>query len=223
MRKKLIETAAFLLAAAATLTVGFLLSPARRGPAQQPTVHGPSLPGHSGQLACRLVFRNDGSGSGVPVAVTPQGFTVVLTAKHVIDAGPQDELCVRLGDISATVVRIERHPELDLAAVWIQTRLPVIQFDMNAIQFGERIQAAGWIFGEYLTLVEGLVSNPGQFSADVLPGCSGGPVIRNGRLIGILVACLAIHSPFGRIPIGAQADFVEISVAQPWLESILPR
>lgn len=176
---------------------------------------------HPAQATVKIVLADGGTGSGIPVRITPEGFTIVLTAKHVVENVLPEVVSVIAGETSTPVSRIERHPVLDLAALWVQVQLPAIGIDYDPIAFGERLQGAGFLFGDSLTLAEGLVSIPGHVSIDILPGCSGGPVIRNGRLVGVLVQCIVAGSPFGRIPIGAQAIFVEISAAREWLSDIL--
>lgn len=176
---------------------------------------------HPAQATVKVILGEGGMGSGIPVVVTPQGFTIVLTAKHVVEGAAQETMSVKAGEVTKSVSRVELHPTLDIAAVWVQIQLPVVPVDVSPTAFGERLQGVGFLFGDQLQLAEGLVSAPGKLSIDILPGCSGGPVLRGDRVVGILTMCVVVGSPLGGIPVGAQATFVEISTAGAWLSGIL--
>jgi hypothetical protein len=164
-----------------------------------------------------LLKEGQGSGSGIGVKVTPAGFTIVLTAKHVAEHLNVDTSTVLSGEVELPIVRIEMCPDADLAAVWVQRQLPVVPVDYSRVQFGDRVQAAGWVYGSFLHLDEGLVARNGNVSIDSYPGCSGGPVLRNGKLVGLIVSSMRQAG----IPVGGPSDFEEISRSAAWLRGIL--
>lgn len=173
---------------------------------------------HPAQLVVRLVIPNVGVGSGVPVKVQGNR-TAILTCKHVTAEG--NALVARLGEAEWPVVQVQEHPSLDLAVVWIEGQLPVLEISLTSDQIGDRLQAVGWLFGDQLHVCEGLVCGKGKLSVDMMPGCSGGPVLRGQEVVGIVEATVSISSPFGNIPIGAAADFVPLSEAEPWIRAML--
>lgn len=206
---------------AAVLFLGALLALLAFIPLALPSPMILPLSWHPAQATVKVILGEGGMGSGIPVDVTPEGFTIVLTAKHVVEGAAQATMSVQAGEVTLPVTRVEQHATLDIAAIWVQMQLPVVRVDGAPIAFGERLQGAGFLFGDQLQLAEGLVSIPGHFSIDILPGCSGGPVLREGRVVGILVQCIVANSPFGGMPVGAQAIFVQISEARDWLSGIL--
>lgn len=160
-------------------------------------------------------------GTAVPVQNTPEGFTIFLTAKHVVEAAGQPAFSLHHGKQKYDMVRVEQCEKLDLAAVWVQGVVPVVPLDYAPSVVGERLEGGGFIYGRELTLTEGLVPGHGAVSIDVLPGCSGGPILRNRKLVGIIATC--VLSPCGdeRVAVGALCGFVEICDAAEWLSGIL--
>lgn len=130
---------------------------------------------HPAQATVKVILGEGGMGSGIPVE-TRLGFTIVLTAKHVVEGAAVETMTVQAGEVTLPVTRVEQNDSLDIAALWVPMQLPVVPVDYAPIFFGERLQGAGFLFGEQLQLAEGLVSRPGKFSIDIMPGCSGGPV-----------------------------------------------
>ncbi len=164
-----------------------------------------------------MVIGPDGTGSGIPVKQTPEGFTIVLTAKHVAERITPPEGFVRSGEVTLPITRVELHPDMDVAAIWVQERLPTVEIDYEPVQFADEVEGAGWVFGSFLNLTRGLVARHGNVSMDSYPGCSGGPVFRRHRLVGIIVASMRV----GGLPVGGPSDFVQLSKAESWLRGIL--
>lgn len=158
-----------------------------------------------------------GSGSGIALA-SHQDLVIVLTAGHVVEGEEAANVRVQLGDLSWPAVRIEKHPTLDLAAIWIQSDVPTVPYSTEKPGFGARAQVSGYQFGEFMTVAEGLISGD-AVSVDSLPGASGGPVFCDGRVIGIVTRSLRCM----QIPIGASATFVPFSDAEEWISGILRR
>ena len=176
---------------------------------------------HPASLVAHVRLPGSGTGSGTPIA-HQGGRTAVLTAAHVVSVtADPTELVVELDGMSYPVKVAVAHPSLDLAIVWVVGRLPLVEVDFHAPEMGDRLLAAGWLFGEQLHLAEGLMGEKGKLSVDVMPGCSGGPVFRDGRVNGVVVATVSVSSPFGSIPLGVSADFVPLCVARDWLRAML--
>jgi trypsin-like peptidase len=175
-------------------------------------------PEHPAKLTA-LVDTPTGWGSAIPVHNTQDGLTIYLTAKHVVESAQGEPF--RVGE--RLVLRFEAHPTLDIAAVWVQGTLPTVPFSFEHVPFGARVESAGFQFGQFFALMDGLVSGQGWASLDSLPGCSGGPVFYQGRLVGITIGSMRANTAFGPIPIGALCQFVEISEVESELRAILRR
>lgn len=161
----------------------------------------------------------DGWGSGTPVQSHPMGITVILTAKHVAEHMTFDGTTRAIqGERTATAVRAELHPDLDVALVWFAgDEFELVEIDTAPLAVGSRAHAVGWMFGQVRTIGEGLISNRDSLSVDIMPGCSGGAVLRHNRVVGVLAANIVV----GGLPVGAVAIFVPISEIAGWLSGIL--
>lgn len=116
-----------------------------------------------------LLASTDGSfGSGVIVADR-----WVLTVDH-------------LGDVVGQTVRIV-HPTLDMALVRIENVRGGIAAGAPP-RLHDRLFAYGWHLGRFFLMTEGRQGAlPGEMSAPIIHGCSGGPVVNElGQLVGIV-------------------------------------
>lgn len=175
-------------------------------------------PPHPASLVVKVVLP-ESMGSGTPVAVRGNQ-TAILTARHVVEDESMSlptPMFAELAGRQYPVVQVCMHPELDVAIVWVEGRLPVVPMDHAPAVLGQRVQACGWLFGVQLQLDEGLVCEPDKASVDMLPGCSGGSIFREGEIVGVVSKTISISSPFGGIPVGACVDFVPIADAWRWI------
>lgn len=176
----------------------------------------PVIEEHVGQQV--YLFSLGKTGTAFPIHVTDQGFTILLTAKHVTESSMGwGTATVTVDGEPVPVTRVEQHLTEDVALIWIQRELPVLPLSDHEPRFGERAQVSGLAFGRFLLFSEGLISSPTEVSADIMPGCSGGPVFVDGRVVGVAVANLQ----FGGIPVGAMALFVKISTVRDWIDASL--
>lgn len=163
-------------------------------------------------LAAVKILADERWGTAVPV-LRWADFTVFVTAKHVVEGTSR----VSIGEHVAA--RVELHPELDLAAVWIQVQVPAVPVSRDPPTMGDRLLAVGYPLAEDLVIYEGIYSVPGVCSADVLPGCSGGPVFNSGRLVGIISKCIRI----GYGPVGSVCYFVPTEQLLSWVGDMIRR
>lgn len=210
---------AFTFAALLSLLGLFLLRPSS-----------PALPKTQHPAAYTLLVTGENEEAAVHascfgIVVTADGHTILATAKHVVEGFQANGLTasVRSGDVTVAVDRMESHPELDVGLLWVPIQLPCLPWSLETAEFGDRVQAAGWCFGQFLSLTEGLVANRGCLSVDLLPGASGGPVFKDGRAIGVVSRSVQLGSPFGPMPIGASVDFVELAQVETWLRQMIAR
>lgn len=158
-----------------------------------------------------------GYGSCTPIK-SVEGKTWVLTAKHVAEAAPIADLfqVLYLGE-EIRALRIVENPDLDVALVLVDGMLPALPMDEDPPFLGERLQSAGWDFGQWFNLSEGLVSGMDHMTTDSFPGSSGGAVLRNGQITGV------IHSNFqitGTV-VGGQTFFTPISEISDWIRATI--
>lgn len=148
-----------------------------------------------------VVLVDSATGFGSGVVVGPQ---MVLTARHVLDLEPDS---VVLSDGRRLPILGTISGPTDVAILIVMGSLPApVRFDMRPVTRGEHVYAIGNPFSRMLqgSLCHGRVTNtsiltelvPGRM--DLLDftdiqgggGMSGGPVLRNGRIVGIAVATL---------------------------------
>jgi hypothetical protein len=183
-----------------------------------------SEPFHPAELVCFLDTPT-GNGSAVPIAVTPEGFTVLLTARHVVEdlILPSDLTVSLRRGLPVPATRVEPCPDLDLALIWVQKVWPIVPFDLQELHFGDRVQGSGYFFNGPLMVSDGVLSERDIASVEAFPGCSGGAVLREGRLVGIIHSSgrVGVKGGMGSVPVGGIAIFVSISDALPWIRATL--
>ena len=145
-----------------------------------------------------VIKTKDGQGSGIAVSRLTEGFgkqTLVVTNCHVV----QSELLVTVTHRSTTGNGIVKScdAERDLAIVWVEGELPLVQIRSAAtLAVGEAVYAVGAPKGLDLSISEGIVSQLRtkntsrapmvQTTAAISPGSSGGGLFdAQGRLVGI--------------------------------------
>lgn len=168
--------------------------------------------------SCVLVYNDQGHGSGVII-----GKNIVLTAGHV---GRQPYLSVETndGDIHI-VIRTVIDPKADIALLFIEDMFdePILSLSTKELKTGDEILEIGTPFDmtnfncvlpghvvkidakiDYNYLIPG--TNMDIMDAHSGPGISGGPVILDGKVVGIVVASSGLLN--ASIPIGDCIDFI---------------
>ncbi len=153
-----------------------------------------------------------GDGSCIPIRHW-QDFTIFLTAKHVI----RDEPLASMTVDGKPVTRVEEHPTLDVALLWVQTVVPIVDLDSSRLEFGDEVFAAAWVGGHRI-LTHGYLSDFNTCSANAFFGMSGGGIFRSGRLIGTIIQ-LGQNSR-GIVPFCV--IFVPISATSEWIRDTIP-
>ena len=148
------------------------------------------------ELALRtaaIICMGDDVASCFPVAaVGREGCVAFLTAKHCVEPEPEG---VRLlsGD-QMPVVACDSHPTLDVGLIWARANphlplAPLKLADQNPL-IGTEALLAGYPQECGLWLSRGLIGSPDSrgwhwASIPIYFGCSGGPVLVDGRVVGI--------------------------------------
>lgn len=117
------------------------------------------------------------AGSGVVIA---QGW--VLTASHVLPVGTADGL---------DVAEVIEHPTLDLALLRVPGLLGyAVPLADELPKLHDPVHAIGWHLARQLQRTDGYQGGqPGQMSAPIIHGCSGGAVLNEaGELVGIIMS-----------------------------------
>lgn len=139
----------------------------------------------------RVVLPRNGCASCFPVA-EKFGCVALLTARHVVEGDP---FAVDLanGD-RMPIVAVVRHPTRDVALIWVRANpgrsvAPLTISDTDA-PIGSLAMLAGFPAGIGLWLSQGLIGSPdfeGEVwsSVPIYYGCSGGPVIVDGKVVGV--------------------------------------
>lgn len=139
---------------------------------------------------------SQGSGFAIGAAGGPEGFpTAIVTNYHVItdcagDDRPQPT--VEQGSATPATVLSDYDAENDLALLYIDVELPVLEFAADP-DVGDPVLAIGTPYGYSDTVTSGIVTN---IERDVLttdaavgPGNSGGPLVdRSGKVLGVITA-----------------------------------
>ena len=147
----------------------------------------------------RLFQRRDGSSEwiGTAFAIGPRAF---LTAKHVVDGySPQEVvLGAPLFDPPQRLRRIERHPERDVALLLLDPAAPVVEplaLAEHGPEVGDAVVCAGFshphrALNQFDTQISSYDGVAAQFIAkeDIARGMSGGPVRRDGAVVGVITA-----------------------------------
>lgn len=172
-----------------------------------------------------LVDLPNGWGSCVPIHRWAD-FTVFVTCKHVVEAATGRPFFVQVGASRLPVLRVEAHPDLDVALLLVQIQVPIVEMDAEPVRFGDHVFASGWTMMRHM-LSDGYVSADDTCSASIFPGMSGGGLFRNEKLVGIIeaVGMAGMDTPFGRfgVPVTFVHVFTPISRALPWIQGMLPR
>lgn len=161
-----------------------------------------------------LVHSLEGSrGSGVVIA---DGW--LLTVAHVLPV-------TGLDDDHAMVQRVHLHPHLDLALVKIEGLKGKVEIATELPKFGDELRTIGHHEGQVKLMTSGHQGKvPGHMSCEVMPGCSGGPVLNaRGELVGIVATVWIYRLPFGgSLPISHMAGYTPIDAdTRAWILSIV--
>lgn len=197
----------------------------RADPIPTPVVHAPEpeaakppTPSFNPLQQVYLTDTGAGYGSAVPIC-SWQDMTVFLTAKHVAEDPPL-RIWRQAEQKFYDVVRTVLDPDLDVALMFVQIQVPIVDIDPEPTQFGETVRASAWTLNTQV-LTEGLVSDWETCSASVYPGCSGGGVFRGNRLVGVIRGVGMDWRRNVRVPF--ISVFTPISKALPWIRDNLPR
>lgn len=143
-----------------------------------------------------LVSVSSPSGRGSGVAVGPH---TVLTALHVVGDANSVGLVDYKGDKhTGTVLSIGRHPDIDVAVIQTESRLPnYVEFSCEVPKQGSRVVISGNPMSVSKMVTRGFVgqnhtarNKPVPLDVSVGPGNSGGPVFHDGKVVGILVSAI---------------------------------
>jgi S1-C subfamily serine protease len=156
----------------------------------------------AGVVGLTVTGCSTGEAHGSGIVVAPG---LVLTAAHVVKGA--DEIDVTDGAHSTTASVVAFDPDMDLAYVRLDNDLPAatIELGNSAVERGERGVAYVFRDGHVVALpvvvrrpvriktediyIEGDTNRPGfELDADIESGDSGGPVLLDGKVIGVLWA-----------------------------------
>ena len=156
----------------------------------------------AGVVGLTVTGCSTGEAHGSGIVVAPG---LVLTAAHVVKGA--DEIDVTNGGHSTTASVIAFDPDMDLAYVRLDDDLPGSNVELgdSAVERGERGVAYVFRDGHVVALpvvvrrpvrietediyIEGDTNRPGfELAADIGAGDSGGPVLVDGKVVGVLWA-----------------------------------
>jgi S1-C subfamily serine protease len=156
----------------------------------------------AGVVGLTVTGCSTGEAHGSGIVVAPG---LVLTAAHVVKGA--DEIDVTNGARSTTASVVAFDPDMDLAYVRLDDDLPgsTIELADSAVERGERGVAYVFRDGHVVALpvvvrrpvriktediyIEGDTNRPGfELDADIGAGDSGGPVLVDGKVVGVLWA-----------------------------------
>jgi S1-C subfamily serine protease len=156
----------------------------------------------AGVVGLTVTGCSTGEAHGSGIVMAPG---LVLTAAHVVKGA--DEINVTDGDHSTTASVVAFDPDMDLAYVRLDDGLPgsTIELADSVVERGERGVAYVFRDGHVVALpvvvrrpvqiktediyIEGDTNRPGfELDADIEAGDSGGPVLVDGKVVGVLWA-----------------------------------
>lgn len=174
---------------------------------------------HPGSLVCRLDWEG-GRASAVPIA-RRDGFTILLTARHAVDE--PHTVVARQGDHEEVVVSKVLHNTIDIALLWVRgEQFQLVEMDLTPLLFGDPVQSSGFALGRIHVLSEGFISADGRHcTASAIFGCSGGAVLRGGRLVGIVSALPGFGANGLWMPLPTIQLFVPLLDISEWMRAIL--
>jgi S1-C subfamily serine protease len=142
--------------------------------------------------AARVMDGEQGLGSCSPIAVVG-GRIVWLTCHHVVDDVVPSVVKLRNGD-TLPVLGVATHPSADAAVLWTTSNpaLPIEPIEVGDMaRIGTDILTAGYPRRIHcLYLSRGVIGGKDEddqlwTSAPIYFGCSGGPVLADGKLVGL--------------------------------------
>jgi hypothetical protein len=170
-----------------------------------------------------------GHGSCFPVAEF-NGVVAWVTCRHITDEGPTT-VDLPNGD-SMPVVFCEHHPDLDIGIIWTRANpaRPISPIPLGhdplpgteAILAGYPADTSLWL-SKGLMGVHGRESDPGVVwcSVPIYYGCSGGPVIVDGQLVGVGMGIYVDQRR--KFPISTISAIVAVDSFRDWLQERIAR
>lgn len=173
-----------------------------------------------------VVLAEDGQASCSPIG-GGFGCTAWLTCAHVVDALPQSIL---LADgTTVPVIASLKHPTRDVGLIWTTAQnvwqIPLADQDAKS---GSQAVHAGFPVHLGLWIAAGFIGSPDAdgdvwTSVPAFYGCSGGPVIVDGRVAGVVRGIYTGSSGPFTIPIGTMSCIVPVDSFRDWLAESLSR
>jgi S1-C subfamily serine protease len=172
-----------------------------------------------------VLLAEDGQASCSPI-MNSGGVVAWLTCRHVVEAQPQS---LKLAD--GTVVAITGtavHPTRDVGVIWTAW-VPVVPIPLGVDAApGTEAVHAGFPAALGLWLSQGLVGSPDAdgdvwSSVPAFYGCSGGPVIADGRIVGVVMGIYSGSNGMFSIPVGTMSCVVPADSFRDWLRDSLSR
>lgn len=148
------------------------------------------------ELACGQTVRlhvdlGNGTGNGTAVCVghTPEGASVLLTAKHNFRGARSGQIF----DDGRWIVaeKINQHPSEDVLSFEVAVSVPALEL-ADAERIGETVEIRGYgpeYHGRKASAFWGVMETnhiAGRAGLHPIPGDSGGPVLQNERVVGII-------------------------------------
>lgn len=148
------------------------------------------------ELACGQTVRlhvdldnSTGNGTAVCVGHTPEGASVLLTAKHNFRGAKSGSIFH--DDRWITAEAINQHPSEDVLSFEVAATVPALQL-AEAEQIGETVEIRGYgpeYHGRKASAFWGVMETghvAGRDGLHPIPGDSGGPVLQSGLVVGII-------------------------------------
>ena len=145
--------------------------------------------GQTVRLRVELDQQSQGNGTAVCVGHTPEGYSVFLTAKHNFRGARGGEIFHDGRWIAAEA--INQHPSEDVLSFEAAADVPALQL-AEAERIGESVEIRGYgpeYHGRKASAFWGIMETgyvAGRDGLHPIPGDSGGPVLQNERVVGII-------------------------------------
>ncbi len=157
------------------------------------------------------------------------GLTAFLTCRHVVEGTPPSAIVLPNGN-RFPIIFFEAHPARDVAVIWVRSdpARPVVCLPLAArdTRLGDYVTLAGYPVDRGLWLSQGLVGSRDSdgdiwCSVPIYYGCSGGPVLLNGEVVGIGAGVYV--DKYRRQIVSTISMIVPVASFRGWLSEILAR